>query len=135
MTSTTETSWREHHPTGLMSALGPLLSRRETDSWVYGLKLDSRHLNPAGIVHGGTVTALMDHALSTIAWDHSGKTPCVTVQLNTSFLRPAKAGQVLSARGTVTHSAGSMLFLDGTLHVDDLLIATAQAVMKRLGAP
>ena len=132
MSHTPSTSWREHHPPGLMAALGPLLSRPEGDSWVYGLALDSRHLNPGGIVHGGTLTALMDHALSTLAWAHSDKTPCVTVQLNTSFLRAAKAGQVLSARGKVTHSTGSMLFLDGTLHIDDVLIATGQAVMKRL---
>ncbi len=132
MSSSAESPWREHQPPGLMTALGPLLSRREGDSWAYGLRLDSRHLNQAGIVHGGTVTALLDHALSTIAWEHSGKVACVTVQLNTSFLRTAKPGELLSARGSVTHSSGSMLFLDGTLRADDTLIATGQAVMKRL---
>lgn len=124
--------WKEHQPPGLMSTLGPLLSRREGDGWAYGLRVDSRHLNQAGIVHGGTLTALMDHALSTIAWEHAGKSPCLTVQLSTSFLRAARAGQVLSARGTVTHGSGSMLFLDGSLYADDVLIATGQAVMKRL---
>jgi len=115
-----------------MSALGPLLSRREGEGWAYGLRIDSRHLNQAGIVHGGTLTALMDQALSTIAWEHAGKTPCLTVQLNTSFLRAARAGQTLSARGTVTHGSGSMLFLDGSIHADDVLVATGQAIMKRL---
>lgn len=125
-------SWREHRPSGLMSTLGPLLSRREADGWAYGLNLDARHLNQAGIVHGGTLTALMDHALSTIAWEHAGKVACVTVQLNTSFVRAAQAGQTLVARGAVTHGSGSLLFLDGTLHAGDMLVATAQAVMKRL---
>lgn len=130
--ASSETAWREHYPSGLMATLGPLLSRREGDGWMYGLQLDERHLNQAGIVHGGTITTLLDHALSTIAWQHAGKTACVTVQLNTSFLRGAQPGQLLTARGTVTHSSGSMLFLDGTLHADEQLIATAQAVMKRL---
>ena len=111
-----------------------MLSRREADGWAYGLRLDERHLNQAGITHGGTLTALIDHALSTIAWSSSDKTPCVTVQLSTSFARSAQAGQTLVARGRVTHSSGSMLFLDGTLHADDVLVATAQAVMKRLPA-
>lgn len=124
--------WREHQPAGLMSTLGPMLSRREADGWVYGLRADDRHLNQAGIVHGGTTTALMDQALSTVAWEHAGRQPCLTVQLNMSFLQAAQAGQTLVARGTVTHSSGSMLFLDGTLHADDRLIATAQAVMKRV---
>lgn len=125
-------AWREHHPAGLMSTLGPLLSRREGDSWVYGLRIDERHLNQAGIVHGGTLTALLDHAVSTIAWDLSNKQPCVTVQLNTSFLRSARAGQILCARARANHTSGSMLFLEATLHADEVLVATAQAVMKRL---
>ena len=125
-------AWREHEPPGLMTTLGPLLSRRDGDTWVYGLRLDARHLNQAGLVHGGTFTALLDHAISTVAWEYSGKTPCLTVQLNTSFLRGAKSGQELSARARVTHGTGSMLFLDGSLYADDQLVATAQAIMKRL---
>jgi|SRR5690554_2916705 len=115
-----------------MTTLGPLLSRREEDTWVYGLRLDERHLNQAGMVHGGTMTALLDHAVSAIAWEHSGKQPCVTVQLNTSFLKPARAGQLLSAHAKVNHAAGSMLFLDGVLYADGILVATAQAIMKRI---
>lgn len=128
----TEPEWREHQPPGLLSTLGPLLSRREGQGWVYGLRVDARHLNPAGIVHGGTLTSLLDHALSTVAWEQAGRIPCVTLQLNTSFVRAARPGQLLLARGTVTSSSGSMLFLNGSLHADNELLATAQAVMKRL---
>ncbi len=124
--------WREHQPSGLMSTLGPFLSRREAGGWAYGLRIDERHLNQAGIVHGGTLTALMDQALSAIAWQEAGKVACVTVQLNMSFLQAAHSEQTLVARGTVTHTAGSMLFMEGSLHADETLVATAQAVMKRL---
>jgi len=124
--------WREHQPSGLMTTLGPLLSRREAAGWAYGLRIDARHLNQAGIVHGGTATALMDQAVSAIAWEHAGKVACVTVQLNMSFLRATQPRQLLVARGAVTHGSGSLLFLDGTLHADDTLVATAQAVMKKL---
>ena len=124
--------WREHLPPGLMTTLGPLLSRREACGWAYALQLDDRHLNQAGIVHGGTLTALLDHALSTLAWEHAGKTACVTVHLSTSFLQAARPGQLLVARGGITQSGGSLLFLDGSLQADDTLVATAQAVMKRL---
>src|SRR5690606_34026346 len=119
-------------PPGLMSTLGPLLSRREDKGWAYALKMDARHLNQAGAVHGGTITALLDHALSTIAWEHSNRTACVTIQLDTSFLSPARITDLLIARGEVTHGAGSIIFLTGTLHSGPVLVATAQAVMKRL---
>lgn len=128
------TPWREHRPAGLMSTLGPFLSRREADGWAYGLHIDKRHLNQAERVHGGTITALMDQALSAIAWDGSGKSPCLTVQLNMSFLGAGRQGQVLIARGTLVHRSAAMLFLEGTVHADDVLIATAQAVFKRVAS-
>jgi hypothetical protein len=104
--------WRSHTLPGLMGGLGPLLTRREGDGWAYAL-----HLN---------------HALSTIAWQASERTPCVTVQLNISFLGASRPGQLLVARGRVTHQTGSLLFMEGTLHADNAHVASAQAVMKRL---
>ncbi len=115
-----------------MGALGPLLTRREGDQWAYAIRLGNDHLNLAQVVHGGTLTALMDHALSTIAWNSAGKAPCVTVQLNVNFLGASRSGQLLVARGKVTHETGSLIFLDGALHADDAPVATAQAIMKRL---
>lgn len=130
--SLTESGWRAHDLPGLLGVLGPLLTRRDGDQWAYAIRVRDEHLNQAQVVHGGTITALMDHALSTIAWDRAGRVPCVTVQLNVNFLGTSRAGQLLVARGKVSHEAGSLLFLDGTLHADDILVSTAQAIMKRL---
>ncbi|WP_233208162.1 PaaI family thioesterase [Pollutimonas subterranea] len=127
-----ESGWRAHDLPGLLGVLGPLLTRRDGDQWAYAIRVRDEHLNQAQVVHGGTITALMDHALSTIAWDRAGRVPCVTVQLNVNFLGTSRAGQLLVARGKVSHEAGSLLFLDGTLHADDILVSTAQAIMKRL---
>lgn len=124
--------WREHRPPGLMTTLGPLLSRGGAAGRCFGLRLDERHLNPAGAAHGGTVAALLDQVLSTIAWEANGRNPCVTVQLNVSFVRAAQAGDTLEANGTITHQSGSLIFLDGTLRAGDALVATAQAIMKRM---
>lgn len=130
-----ESTWRSHELSGLLGVLGPLLTRRDGDQWAYAIRVRDEHLNPAHVVHGGTITALMDHALSTIAWDRAGKKPCVTVQLNVNFLGASRSGQLLVARGKVSHEAGSLIFLDGTLHADDSLVSTAQAIMKRLEKP
>ena len=124
--------WKPRELAGFIGTAGPLWTRREDAGWAYGLLCDARHLNPAGRVHGGALVTLLDHAISTIAWERSGKQACVTVQLNTSFMKPARAGQLLAARAQLHHASGSMLFLDATLHADEVLVATAQAVMKRL---
>lgn len=132
VTTALDGGWRSHELPGLMGTLGPMLTRREDDAWAYALRIHDGHLNQAGAVHGGTITTLADQAISAIAWAQAGKVPCVTVQLNISFLGPATVGQLLVARGRISREAGSLLFLDGTVHANDTLIATAQAVMKRL---
>ena len=125
-------TWREHFPTGLMTTLGPLLSKRHEDGWLYGLKIHEKHLNPAGVAHGGIITTLMDHAFSAMAWHVTEKKPCITVQLNTSFIRPAYLNDVLVVNSTLTRKTSSILFVTGDIHVDDNVIATGQAILKML---
>lgn len=72
--------------------MGPLFTRQEDGGWAYALLPTAAHLNPAGVVHGGLLATLIDHALSAIAGQASGRVPCVTVQLDSHFLprrRPA----------------------------------------------
>ena len=128
-------AWREHSPPGLLSVLGPLLSQRRDDQWIYGLRVRPEHLNPAQVVHGGTLATLMDHALSAIAWSHTQKTPCVTVQLNCNFLGPAALGDLLVADGHIVRETGSLLFMAGNITVNGTAVATAQGILKRLANP
>src|SRR5690554_5167525 len=125
-------TWREHSPPGLMGTLGPLLSMNQDGNWLYGLQVRECHLNPAGVVHGGTVSTLIDHAFSSVCWYVTGKTPCVTVQLNVSFLKPAQLGDVLVVRSTLTQETRSLLFINGDVCVNDTVIANGQAVLKAL---
>jgi uncharacterized protein (TIGR00369 family) len=94
------------------------------------------HLNPAGLVHGGLLMSLMDHALSAIAWEAVGRRACVTVQMDTQFLRGARAGDFLLARGHVTRATSRLVFMSGTASVGDQQILAASALLKVLeGAP
>ncbi|MFT0548738.1 PaaI family thioesterase [Allopusillimonas ginsengisoli] len=122
--------WREHTLDGLMGAVGPLLSKRVDGGWQYGLVVSERHLNAAGVVHGGTITTLLDQALSALAWHHAGKTPCVTVQLNSSFLDAARCGELLIATGRVVRATRSMIFMVGEVMVEECTIATCQGIFK-----
>lgn len=125
-------SWREHSPSGLMTTLGPLLSQNQDGNWLYGLQIRECHLNPAGVVHGGTVSTLIDHAFSSVCWYKTGKVPCVTVQLNVSFIKPAHLGDLLMVRSTLTQQTSSLLFITGDVSVDNTVIASGQAVLKAL---
>jgi uncharacterized protein (TIGR00369 family) len=122
--------WKQRQLAGFIETAGPLWTRREADGWAYGLLLGPEHANPAGVAHGGSLVTLADHAISTVAWEAAGRTPCVTVQLDTHFLSSARPGDFVEARAQVRHRSGGMVFMQGTVSVGDRLVLAAQAVMK-----
>lgn len=123
--------WRRMRSAGaFMSTAGPLWARREGEGWVYGVWSTDAHLNPAGVVHGGLLATLADHAISTVAWEAAARAPCVTVQLDTQFLAPVAAGVLLEARAQLVRRTSSLLFMRGLLQVAGRDVLAAQAVMK-----
>lgn len=100
------------------------------------LKIEDRHGNRHGVMHGGFCTVLLDNAMgatASLSVDPSGRRPFLTVSLTTQFLRPARIGTTVTATGRITGGGRSLLFLEGTL-VDETgtLIATAQGVFKKV---
>jgi len=96
--------WKQRSLEGFFGLVGPMWTKREGDSWAYGLVVEAQHTNPAGIIHGGALMTFIDHALSAIAWEAAQRRPCVTVQLDVQFVaavRPAK----LSRRAAASSSA------------------------------
>ncbi len=126
--------WRKRDLPGFAGLIGPLYVRKEAEGWAYGLMADANHLNPAGVVHGGLLTSLLDHGLSAIAWEALGRRTCVTVQLDTHFLAAARAGQFLEVRGRVVRATSSLVFMQGELSVAGRALATGAAVLKVMGS-
>ncbi len=67
------------------------------------VSIDQRHLNYLGGAHGGLISALVD----TVCFFPRPLIPSgrklTTVDLNVSFVRPAKHGDVLTARSELLH--------------------------------
>lgn len=124
--------WKKRSLGGFMDCAGPLWTNKEEDSWAYGILAGERHLNPARLVHGGLLETLMDHALSSIAWEASGRQKCVSLQMDTHFLASAGAGMFIEARGRVVHNTPGTFFMQGMLTVDSRPVMSAQALMKVL---
>ena len=122
--------WKQRPFPGYMELVGPLWSRREEAGWAYGLLATPRHLNPAGIVHGGLITSLLDQALSINAWEAMGRRACVTIQLDTQFMAAAREGQFLVVRSRAVRTTNTLAFMQGALSVSDEEIATASALLK-----
>lgn len=126
--------WRQRELPGFAGRFGPLWTRKEDAGWAYGVLATADHLNPAGAVHGGALSALLDHALSAIAWQLLDRRPCVTVQLDVQFLSPARAGDFLVARGRMRRATGSLVFMHGAVSVAEQPVAEGSAVLKIVGA-
>ena len=130
MVDPTLDGWKSRALPGFFGLVGPLWTKKEGDAWAYGVLAEEKHGNPAGIVHGGMLSTLLDHALSVIAWEANQRKPCVTVALDTHFLVAARPGDFIVARGRIVRQAASLVFAQGSLTVGPQEIATASAILK-----
>ncbi len=122
--------WKARTLPGFFGTVGPLWTKRGAQGWEYALLAEERHHNPAGIVHGGMLCTLLDHALSAIGWEANERKPCITIAFDVQFLAPARAGDFVVARGQITRQTSSLVFMRGSLTVRDATIVTASAILK-----
>ena len=125
--------WRARDLPGHMGRVGPLWTRKLEGGWSYGLISTDHHLNPAGVVHGGMLVTLLDHALSAIAWEAAKRQACVTISLDTCFHGAVKAGVFIEANGVIARQTRSLIFMRGTLHANGQEVVAGQAILKISG--
>ena len=93
-------------------------------------------LNPAGVVQGGFITAMLDETMGPAALAQLGPGYFVpTLELKVSFLRPVGPGPLV-ADGRVVHMGRSVAFLEGSLADEEgnvVATATATARVVKLG--
>jgi molybdopterin converting factor subunit 1 len=88
-------------------------------------------LNPAGVVQGGFLTAMLDETMGPAALSMLGPGHFIpTLELKVSFLRAARAGRLV-ADGRVVHIGKSVAFLEGSLADEDgEVVATSTATAR-----
>ncbi|MGD0765270.1 MAG: PaaI family thioesterase [Dehalococcoidia bacterium] len=84
--------------------------------------------NPGGFVQGGILAAMLDGVMGSAAVSVLGQDETVTtLDMNLSFMRPVRDVKLI-AEGRVVQRGGSVVFMDGTLTLEDgSLVATATA--------
>jgi uncharacterized protein (TIGR00369 family) len=119
---------------GYPALIGPFLARRAGESWQYGFRAEPRHLNKGGVVHGGMLMSFADDALGMTVWEAAGRRNCTTVQLNTQFVAPVRAGEFVESRAEVLRRTRTLIFVQGMLAVGDRTVIHADGIWKILGA-
>jgi uncharacterized protein (TIGR00369 family) len=93
-------------------------------------------LNPAGVVQGGIVAAMLDDTMGPALISLTGgKVMPSSIDLNVSFIRPVKPGRVI-AKGRVVNRGRSIVFLEAELFDSDgrlLARSTSSAIPVEIG--
>lgn len=126
----------ELHEIPFMRLLGAELVRAADGEAEIALALADEHMNGWSVGHGGVVMSLLDVAMaragkSKVEAERGGRVRSVTVEMKTSFFRPAR-GRVV-ARGRVLHRSTTMAYCEAELaDAAGLLIVKALGTIKFL---
>jgi uncharacterized protein (TIGR00369 family) len=111
--------------------LGMVCTDKSTPgSTTWRVRVDERFLNPAGVVQGGFLSAILDSAMGASAVTVVGERKVIVAntEMKVSFLRSARVGDVLTCVATVLKPGRVISFLEARiLDQDARLVATASS--------
>jgi uncharacterized protein (TIGR00369 family) len=97
---------------------------------VWTMSVDERFLNPAGIIQGGFLAAMLDSAMGASAVTGAGerKVSVANTEMKVAFLRPALVDSLLTCTARVLKSGSVISFVEARI-VDERgqLVATASS--------
>jgi uncharacterized protein (TIGR00369 family) len=114
-----------------LELVGPVYARGEGEARVFGIRVEERHRNVAGVAHGGLLATLVDFALGR-AINEAAEEDAVTVSLTTDYLGPAKPGDWLEAHTEVERVGSRLAFADCSLKVEGREVTRGRAVFAVL---
>jgi acyl-coenzyme A thioesterase PaaI-like protein len=94
-------------------------------------RVEKKHLNGSGNVHGGCFMTFADYCLFAIAGTLL-QGPGVTVGFGCEFLDAAREGELIEGTGEVTRAGGSLIFLRGQLTSGERRLLTFSGTIKRV---
>jgi uncharacterized protein (TIGR00369 family) len=106
------------------------VEKNDDYSSVWRMRVDERFLNPAGLVQGGFLSAMMDSAMgaSAVLSTVGRRVFVVNTEMKSSFLRPVRAGAQLTCVATVLKPGSVVAFLGAEiLDEEKNLVATGSS--------
>jgi uncharacterized protein (TIGR00369 family) len=95
---------------------GPYYMREEPDGTRRSaFRIEPRHLNGGGGIHGGCLMTFADFALFAIGHQALKDCQSVTASLNGEFVGPAGVGDLIEASGQVVRNGKSLVFIRGLI--------------------
>ncbi len=110
---------------------GPLFHRVQNGKITFAFRVDSRHLNPREVVHGGWLTSFVDVAMGQSGLFYMGKKGLSpTIHLETDFIGPIRAAQWVECQAKLVNRTRSMNFVEGVVTADGTPVARCSGIFK-----
>lgn len=111
--------------------LGPIFQKNDASGLVIGLKVEEKHCNARGMVHGGVLGTLADIAMGySAAFSTEPPTPIVTASQTIDYAGKAEKGDWIEVHTDVQKIGRSMAFTNCYFSVGSKRIARASAVFS-----
>ncbi|MBI3368292.1 MAG: PaaI family thioesterase [Burkholderiales bacterium] len=127
----------QHPPGGFIGTNGPLYCRGEGDDFVIGFRVESRHTNPMGILHGGMMATFCDMLLP---WSVHRKSSAIgrrflpTISLQVDYMGPSPLGAWVQGSGELLRATATLVFAQGLVTADGKPAARVSGIFK-IGPP
>jgi acyl-coenzyme A thioesterase PaaI-like protein len=124
--------WRTWSRDSFESHNGPFWHKIDEDGRVCcAFRVEQKHLNGQGNVHGGCFMTFADYCLFAFA-SPVLQGPGVTVSFACEFLDAAHEGDRIEASGEITRAGGSLIFLRGMLNCGERKLFAFSGTIKRV---
>lgn len=118
---------------GFLQSSGPYYCRPHKTGLIVGLRIAEKHMNSAGMVHGGMLATLADVTLAQQIHVHEQPSiAMVTNSLTTNFLNAGRLGDWLEGHGRIDRIGGRIAYTSGTIICGDTTVMTMTGVFTLL---
>lgn len=118
----------------VLELIGPLYGHGKGVDLVVGMRVEAKHCNKRGTIHGGILATLADVAIGyAIAFSTDPPTAAVTTNLSLDYAGTAKIGDWIESRVDIQKRGTRVAFGNCYLCVGEEKIARASAVFLIAG--
>ena len=118
---------------GFITLSGPLYTRRTAGGMQMGFRVEPRHCNPMGNLHGGMMATFCDMLLPMTAMvvnkELDGRF-LPTINLQVDYLGPSPLGTWVQGEAQILRTTRTMVFMQGLVQADAANVARVSGIFK-----
>lgn len=112
--------------------IGPVFEKGPRGGRCFALRIDERHVNRGGALHGCMLATFADLALGAAVWDATSGVPSVTLAMQMQFLKSGQVGDIVQVLPQLLRRTHAFVFMRGDFKIKGEEVFTAMSTWKLL---